>query len=406
MRILLLTQYFQPEPMFKGLPLAKALQARGHDVEVLTGFPNYPEGRLYAGYERQRFRHEILDGVPVHRVPLYPSHDRSGLRRATNFVSFGASSAIAAIVQSRQPDVVWVYNLVTLWPTWTILRLKHRCRVVLEVQDLWPESVLGSGMMHRSRFLRRALAAVCAAAYRSADGLIAQSPGFRERLIEAGVPAERVGVIYNWADETVPEPSPAERAAAREKARMDGRFTVLFAGTMGTTQALDCVMRAAALLQTRRPEIQFVLVGGGVDVDRLKMLAASLANVRFLPRCSPAEALALTVEADALLVHLRADPLSAMPIPSKTQAYLRAGRPILIGVKGDAAQLVEAAGAGLSFEPENGDSLAAAVEQLVDEGAEALRTRGRNGRAYYDEKLAFLNGVQQTELHLVYHSHQ
>jgi colanic acid biosynthesis glycosyl transferase WcaI len=218
MKILLLTQFFQPEPMFKGLPLARALQARGHDVSVLTGHPNYPGGRLYPSYGKQRFWREEMEGVRISRVPLFPSHDSSGLRRALNYLSFGAASAWQSIFREERPDVVWVYNLVTLAVTWNILRKLHGCAVVLEVQDLWPESVIGSGMMRRSRTLDLALTAACEVAYRSADGLVAQSPGFRSRLIDRGVSADRIRVIPNWTEESGAEPTPEDRLAARRRA--------------------------------------------------------------------------------------------------------------------------------------------------------------------------------------------
>jgi colanic acid biosynthesis glycosyl transferase WcaI len=172
---------------------------------------------------------------------------------------------------------------------------------------------------------------------------------------------------------------------------------VLFAGTMGTAQALDCVIDAARRLAEINPRVQFVLVGGGVDVDRLKAQAAGVGNVRFIAHCTRREAAAMSMEADALLVHLRSDPLFEITIPSKTQAYLRAGRPILIGVKGDAADLVRAAGAGLAFEPENGAALTEAVNRLVGIGPRCRDAMGADGRAYYEAWLSFAGGVTALE---------
>jgi glycosyltransferase involved in cell wall biosynthesis len=241
------------------------------------------------------------------------------------------------------------------------------------------------------------LTAGCDAAYRSADGLIAQSAGFRSRLVARGVDPARIRVIPNWADESLPEPTLADRAIARQRAGMDVKFTVLFAGTMGTVQALDCVIGAAEILEHRRPEVQFVLVGGGVDVERLKGKAAGRGNVRFLPKCTPGEAQAMTLEADALLVHLKADPLFEVTIPSKTQAYLRSGRPILVGVRGDAAEMVDAAGAGLGFEPESAESLAARVSELASLGRDAIDRMGADGKMYYEKHLSAGIGVSSLE---------
>lgn len=383
--------------MFKGLPLAKALQGRGHEVSVLTGFPNYPGGRLYPGYESQSFKSEVMDGVVVDRVPLFPSHDRSGVRRALNYLSFAGTSSLSSIFRKQRPDVVWVYNLVTLAPTWSIMRALHGCAVVLEVQDLWPESVVGSGMMRGAATLKKILAAGCAAAYRSADRLVAQSPGFKRHLMQLGVPSDRIDVIYNWTDEADASFSPRELSAVRERSGMSDRFTILFAGTMGTVQALDCVIDAAAQLSQSAPQVEFVLLGGGVDVERLKKRANGRTNVRFLPRCSSQEARELSCAADALLVHLKDDRLFSITIPSKTQSYLRAGRPILMGVRGDAASLVELAGAGFSFEPENAGSLVETVLRLLCCSPEDLRAMGSDGREFYDQKLSLEQGVSQLE---------
>src|SRR5271165_3505961 len=148
MKILMLTQWFQPEPTFKGLPLARALRDRGHEVEVLTGFPNYPGGKLYPGYRVQPWRREIMDGIRVNRVALYPSHDRNAMGRILNYLSFGATSALVGPWVVRKPDVIHVFNLVTLDVASRLLGLLKGARVVLDVQDLWPESLAASGMMN------------------------------------------------------------------------------------------------------------------------------------------------------------------------------------------------------------------------------------------------------------------
>ena len=147
MRILFLTQWFQPEPSIKGLPFAKALRDRGHEVEVLTGFPNYPGGKVYPGYRVRLWQSEIMEGIRVHRVALYPSHDKSALRRMGNYLSFALTSATIGPFLVRRPDVVYVYNLVTLGLTSRLLQLIYGCPVVYDIQDLWPDSVSGSGML-------------------------------------------------------------------------------------------------------------------------------------------------------------------------------------------------------------------------------------------------------------------
>lgn len=380
--------------MFKGLPFARALRDQGHSVEVLTGFPNYPGGKLYPGYRIRPFARETVDGISVVRVPLVPSHDQSGLKRIANYLSFGASAAILGPMLVRRPDVIYVYNLVTLALAWRILRWMHGCAVVLDVQDLWPESVAASGMM-KSRLLGKTLSWWCRSAYRSPDRITVLSPGFKRRLEGDGVPPEKIEVIYNWCEELPVDLSESERKKLADEAGFTGRFNVLFAGTMGKAQALDAVIEAARQVQREAPEVLFSFLGGGVEVERLKAKAAGLANVRFLARRTPAEAFALASVADALLVHLKDDPLFAITIPSKTQAYLHAGKPILMGVSGDAADLVKEADAGLCFEPENPAAIAEAVVRLARMPSPERERLGENGREFYFTRLTFDRGVRR-----------
>jgi len=396
MRILLLTQFFQPEPMFKGLPFAKALRDLGHEVEVVTGFPNYPGGKLYPGYRIRLWKREMIDSIPVTRLALFPSHDQSGLRRIANYLSFGASAALLAPILVRPPDVVYVYNLITLGLAWRMIRWRYKCPVVLDVQDLWPESVIKSGML-KSRWIGGVLKRWCRREYASPDRITVLSPGFKRHLISSGISESKIEVIYNWCEEVGTELSKEDAAQLRQELRFAGRFNVLFAGTMGKVQALDTVIAAAKILRQKAPEVLFTFMGGGVEMDRLKALSAGLPNVQFIPRRSFQEAMAVTKAADAVLVHLRKDPLFSITIPSKAQAYLYAGKPILMGVIGDAAALVRDAHAGVFFEPENPGSLTAAVLELFHMPMLERERMGANGKRYYEEHLSFAEGVRHFE---------
>jgi len=382
--------------MFKGLPFAKALRDRGHQVEVLTGFPNYPGGKIYPGYRLRPWKREVMDGIPVIRTALYPSHDSSGLKRMLNYLSLSASSALFGARLVQKPDVVYVYNLITLGPTARLLRFFKGCKIVLDVQDLWPESVAGSGMMKNS-FLLRAVTNWCRREYSAPDHLTVLSTGFKQHLVARGIPESKIDVIYNWCNEGHgAEPIPGREALIKQ-CGFSGRFNILFAGTMGKMQALDTVVEAARILSSQDSRVLFTLMGGGVEVERLKEAARGLPNVQFLPRCSPSQATAIMSLADVLLVHLKDDPLFSITIPSKTQAYLHAGKPILMGVRGDAADLVDRAKAGIVFEPENSGKLAEAALCLSRTPGDELQQMGRNGKAFYDEQLSFARGVDRFE---------
>lgn len=388
-RILLLTQWFQPEPQFKGLPLAQALIARGHDVEVLTGFPNYPGGTVYPGYRVQAWQRETMDGVRVTRAALYPSHDRSALRRILNYASFALSSAMLALTM-RRPDVVYVYcPPMTAAAGAVTLRLIRGVPYVIDIQDLWPDTLASTGMVSNGMLLR--LVGIWSAlAMNCAGQLVVLSRGFKTRLATRGV-RRPITVIPNWAP-------PEVVALAQDlppRPHDSATFNVVFAGNMGKAQALDTVIEAAQRLKHEAPVVRFILVGSGVEVDRLRAASAALNtdNVVFLPQRRIDEMGSIFADADALLVHLRDDPLFAVTIPSKTQAYLAVGRPILMGVRGDAATLVEAAGAGLIFAPEDVDSLVAATKALLAMTPAAREDMGNAGAAYYREQMGFDKGV-------------
>ena len=334
----MLTQYFQPEPNFKGLPLAKALRDRGHQVQVLTGFPNYPGGKLYNGYKLRLWRLEEMDGIKIIRVPLFPSHNRSGVLRILNYLSFGVSACILGPWLIKKPDIVFVYNLITLGPASRAIRLFTRAKVVIDVLDLWPESVSESGML-RSRFVSRLLAWWCKHEYKAADKLIACTPGFKQNLANRGIDQAKLDMIYNWCDESsiiIPEPN----SVVAEELGFTNHFNIVFAGTMGVMQALDSIMDAAKLVAKEFSDVKFTFVGGGIEVDRLRNISASMGNVQFLPQMPPSEIGSVFANADALLVHLKDAPIFEITVPSKIQAYLYAGKPILCGVRGDAAKLV------------------------------------------------------------------
>lgn len=394
MRILLLSQWFDPEPAFKGLVFARELVKQGHEVEVLTGFPNYPGGKLYPGYSLRLFKREVIDGISVIRVPLYPSHDASAIRRVLNYLSFALSAAVLGPFLVKRADVLHVYH-----PPATIaipavsLKILRGIPFVYDVMDLWPDTLAATGMVTNSLFLR-CVGLYCRLAYRLAHHIVVLSPGLKKRLLERGVPEEKVTVIYNWCDENQMEIMGGHTTPAYE-AQMKGRFNVVFAGTMGKAQGLDAVLDAAKLVRNRCPAVQLVFVGGGIEVPRLKerLRTESIDNALFLPRLPVAEIGSIFQMADILLVHLKDDPLFRITIPSKTQAYLAAGKPILVAVPGDAAALVEQAGAGISCTPGDSESIAAALEVLCSMPREQREIFGKNGRAFYLKELSLQKGI-------------
>ena len=397
MRILFLTQWWQPEPFFKGLPFAKELQRRGHEVEVLTGFPNYPGGRLYPGYKLRWSQTEIMEGVTVHRSFLYPSHSRSSLNRLLNYLSFAVSvRVLAPFVVREPPDIIYVYNLVTLGPVAIALRRWYHSKIVYDIQDIWPESVIHSGMLG-GKVVYKLIDGWCRWLYKQADRIVVLSPGFKALLEQRGVAPEKLKVIYNWFD--AENPGQTLPIQPRPDTFAKDRFNIVFAGTIGQSQAMDTVLDAAVGLQVSKPSIHFFLIGAGTEVERLKQVASQrgIRNITFVPTVPRHEIGAYLEAADALLVHLRDEPIFSITVPSKTQAYLAAGRPILMGVRGDAANLVKEAEAGLAFEPENAASLTNAILALYAMPSAERHRMGASGRRYYEQHLRMELAVDQFE---------
>lgn len=394
MRILILTQWFDPEPTFKGLLFARKLAEAGHQVEVITGFPNYPGGKLYAGFRQRWFPSEVIEGVRIVRCPLYLSHDASAVRRLLNYFSFAFTSTLYGLFGAQKADIIYVYHPpMTVGLAGALIGLFRRTPFVYDVQDLWPDTLRATGMINNERALR-VVGMVCNWIYKRAAHVVVLSPGFRRLLGERGVPDAKMSVIYNWCDEQALQHPVSGKA---DLGFMDERFNVVFAGNIGRAQALGGVLKAAQLVAKSNSQVQFVIVGGGLEVAAMKALAQELAltNVRFVPQMPMSEVGTVLGRADALMVHLRKDPLFAITIPSKTQAYMGVGKPIIMAVEGDAADLVTRARAGLVATPEDPESIAQAVLSLAGMPEAQRAALGSNAKSFYVNELSLSIGVSR-----------
>ena len=380
MKILILTQWYPPEPALLMQELAQSLIAYGHQVTVLTGFPNYPSGQLYPGYRLRLLQKEIIAGVPVARIPLYSEHSHSSFKRALNYLSFSASASALGWHAVSKPDVMFVYHppLTIGIPAYFLSRL-WQIPFVYQIQDMWPETLSATGMLNNSIILN-GVGKLAMWVYRKSAEICVISPGFRENLIEKGVLPDRIHVISNWVDleaHSVVDPDPV----LAEGLGMSNRFNVMFAGNIGEAQGLEVVLDAAKLIRDLK-DVRFVLVGDGVALPGLKQSAIDqgLNNVLFLGRHPQDRMSALYALADVLLVHLKDNPLFRITIPHKTLTYLASGKPILAAVSGDTAKLVTEAGAGLDCPPGDPEALAEAIRKLYHLDRAELRHMGMNGR--------------------------
>jgi glycosyltransferase involved in cell wall biosynthesis len=395
MRILFITQWFEPEPTVKGIMFAKAFAERGHQIEIVTGFPNYPTGKTYPGYRLGYYKREIMDGIIVHRVPLYPSHNDSSVGRILNYFSFMTSAVLFSMFRARRFDVVYCYPPITGGLAAIVATLLSRCPFLIDVQDLWPDSVVKSGMAGTQK-MEKILALMCNFVYSRAAGIIAQSKGIRTRLIERGVSPDKITVVYNWADEHAAAPA---GLADLSLYGFDNKFNIVYGGNLGRVQGLDVMVRAAHLARQKAPHLQLLLIGDGIESDNLKQLVQQLGadNVRIAPGVPKMMIGDIFAAADVLALHLWNDPLFRITIPQKTQFYMAMGKPILIGVEGEAAEYVTHAGAGLAVPSDNVEAMADAMMQLSQMPKEWLADMGQRGQEAYWRIFSFAAAIAETE---------
>lgn len=390
MNLLYISQYFPPEmgaPSARGSELARHWARAGHQVSVLTGFPNHPSGVVPAEW-RSRLRrltyHEKVGHVDVYRTWLWPLPNGKAHERMRNYASFCLSAALRGMTMPR-PDVIIASSpqlLVGLSGWW--LAFTRQIPFVFEVRDLWPESLAAVGVGGENSLLHDALAAIAGFLYRSADRIVVVTPAFKDYLIHRWrVPAAKIEVVENGVETDLFAPDSVAAAGRRKELNAESRFLVCYIGTMGMAHGLEALLDAAASLQSKAPHVLFLLVGEGSEKERIKSVAQcrGLANVQFLDQ-QPREKIPSFISAsDLCLVLLKKSDVFKTVIPTKMLEFMSCARPVILGVEGQARQILEDAGAGLAIEPENADALAAAITQL-DHNREQAKTLGEQGRAY------------------------
>lgn len=385
MRILLISQWYPPEPVRIVEELALGLRDRGHQVVVVTGFPNYPRGVLYDGYRLRPWRRETMAGIPVLRLPLYPNHSRSAIGRLLNYGTFALAASLAPLLV-RRCDVIYAYGspVTALIPARVAATL-WRVPYVASVPDLWPEALAAAGV--RSRAVMSVARRIANSLYGRAARVVAVSRAF------AGALRQRIGgasVVHVpvWVDTAQYRPVAAD-ASMRETLGITRRTVVMYAGHIGLAQGLDTVIDAADQLR-HRDDIEFVLVGDGVARARLmeEVRSRGLDNVRF-PGSFPAEQMSEVYStASALLVHLADEPLLRMWIPHKIFAYMAVAKPILCAAAGETSDIVEEAGAGLACPPANASRMAELVARFADMPEEERQAFGARGRSLVEAQYA------------------
>ena len=384
MDILFLSQWYAPEPDGRVSALAEDLAERGHNVMVITGFPNYPYGKIYSEYKLKWRQWENINNVKILRLPLFPNHSYSLIKRGFNYFSFFCSLFFLAPWFIKKPDIIWSYTPFIALPTIWISKI-FKTNYVMEITDIWPDTIIATGMIKKGIILN-VLNIFAKLAYKHATAITVQNAGFKPCLIERGVNPEKIFIVENWADESLYHPVIYNMELA-QKYGMNDMFNVMFAGNMGLAQGLDNIILAAKLC-SKNKKIQFVFVGDGVCLDRIKNMVEKegLNNVLFVRHKPESEMASFYSIADALLVSLIDNPLFEITLPAKTQSYLACGRPIIIAKKGADAKLLSNYGCALNCEPGNPEALASCVLQIFNMKPEERTLMGENSFKLYMQK--------------------
>jgi len=386
MKILYVSQYFPPEmgaPGARAAELSRHWVRAGHEVTVLTGFPNHPTGVVppeYRGKLRRLVMRERIDGVSVVRTWLLPFPNRKAYERMLNYSSFCVSAAITGLFVPR-PEVVIATSpqLLVGLAGWWLARAK-RAPFVFEVRDLWPESLAAVGMGDPNSFLHRLLGRIAGFLYRHCDHVVVVTAAFKDHLIKHWrIPPAKISIVENGVETGLFSPGDSDQGLRRELGA-EGKFVACYIGTMGMAHGLETMVEAAGRLRDSAPQVLFLLVGEGAEKEHIISLARSrgLTNLRFIDQ-QPREKIPAYIRAsDVCLVLLRKTELFKTVIPTKMLEFMACARPVILGVDGQARKILDEAQAGLFMEPENSAALVQAILRLAADPA-LRESFGRNG---------------------------
>jgi colanic acid biosynthesis glycosyl transferase WcaI len=399
-RVGFISQWFPPEPVPLPVWIAQALVQSGLDLQVLTAVPNFPTGKVHAGYSAKRFVSETINDIAVQRCPLYPSHDGSAVKRIANYLSWALTATAGALVTLRGVNVTLVYSSpATAALPAMVCKIVRKTPYVLIIQDLWPDSIFSTGYLNSSgkrratewimgRFVRRS--------YAHADHVVVISPSMIDLLESRGVPRTKLSLVYNWVDETIFQPSDPHPTFRADLGVEENTFLLMYAGNFGPAQALDDVIQAVALLEEAE-RVSLVLVGEGIEQAHLQRLAEDLApgRIHFVPTVPASEMPALMAAADVQLVSLRDEPVFRHTMPCKVQSILACGQPVIAYAPGDAGAVVVDSGAGWHAQPGDPQQLAECIRMAKAEGVTGLQTRGALAREHYQRVMSEGSNVKR-----------
>lgn len=397
LKILLVSQYFWPEN-FVINDLVRKLVDNGHELTVLTGKPNYPVGKIFTGYSSHGVQRELFhDHIDVFRVPLFPRGGGGPFRLFLNYLSFVISGVLLspALLRGRKFDLVLVFAPSPITSAIPAIPLKwlSKAHLAVWVQDLWPDSLSATGFI-RNKVVLRMVGWIVRGIYMCADTLLVQSKAFKVP-VSRYVRKDKVFYYPNSYLDAPPQPAVCDQLPAELVALLEKNFCLVFAGNLGTAQSVETLVSAAERVK-HLAGCKLVLVGSGSMVEWIEeqRVVRGLDNL-VLAGSFPSSVMPHVFSRTAgLLVTLKREEIFAYTIPSKVQAYLAAGRPIIAALDGEGSRVIEEAEAGLTCDAEDSAGLANCIEQLFFMPADARKKFGQSGREYF---LANFEMTRQSE---------
>lgn len=377
-KILVICQYYKPEP-FRISDICEEMVRRGHEVHVVTGYPNYPEGILYKGYGKGKHIDEVIDGVHVHRCFTVP-RETGSVKRLMNYYSYAASSTTyvlskKCVASDGKPfDVVFCNQLspVMMADAAIAYKKKYKVPAVMYCLDLWPESIIAGGIK-RDSVIYKYFHSASKRIYRNMDKILITSRMFSDYLRdEFGIKKDRIEYLPQYAEGIFEQIPPRKD---------DGTYNFMFAGNIGAVQSVETVIKAAEILKDE--PVKFHIVGGGTDLERLQKLGKDLKNVVFYGRRPLEEMPEFYAKADAMLVTLASDPILSLTLPGKVQSYMAVGKPIIGAIDGETKVVIDDAKCGFCGKADNATELAENIKKFIE--SKDRVSMGKNARMYYEE---------------------
>jgi len=389
-----IAQYFTPEPYLKDIQFIKDIKEKGWNPVVITSFPNYPKGIIYPGYKNKIFAEEMMDGIRLIRVYTYADHSLSTFKRALNYFIFGLFASLAILKYGKKESFYYILQSspFVVFCAWIVNLFKSNSKTLLDIQDVFPENIRVSGYMKSKWMIDLLDFSLNNFYYKSFDLFVTVSESFRNIVSKKNVSLERILTLYNWS---MVEKDPSSEISSYYYEN-DG-MNIVYAGNIGVHQGLSKLYSGMLNVITKNPRIHFHFFGDGTDYDVLRNLVGTNKNIILHGRVSSSEIGKYLEAANILFLHLIKDPIYECIIPSKLQAYIEVGKPILGGLEGEARGLITENYLGEVFEPENITAFEKATLKLTSlESVNIAEIKQRSVNLYV-EKFSRKAGINRLE---------